>query len=101
MSHDRFADGIRAAARVLAANGIDARPYLDRLDDATRAEIGGMLGGRPPGLRTEWRCGCGAWNRAPCRVCGRGPDERYASGAELDALAGKRAPVKRSRRRAR
>lgn len=36
--------------------------------------------------RTSWRCHCGAWNHAACRACGRGPDERFASGPELDAL---------------
>ena len=42
---------------------------------------------------TAWRCKCGAWNHAACRSCGAGPDERWASKAELDALVRSPSPA--------
>lgn len=44
---DRLRDGIEAAARVLAANGIDARSHLDLRPDARR-EITEILASAPP-----------------------------------------------------
>lgn len=47
-----------------------------------------LIGGRLPPQQghTAWRCHCGAWNHTSCWKCGKGPDERYANRAELDAL---------------